>query len=73
MQGRQTRAPSVWSSKSSMSTGFRYHGGALIGSTGLPADAPRTYLFEGIVGELHTSCISMDMSLELILFNLLYF
>jgi hypothetical protein len=34
-----------------MSTGFRYHGGALIGSTGLPADAPRAYLFEGIIGE----------------------
>ncbi|CAG2102176.1 unnamed protein product [Medioppia subpectinata] len=51
LQGRQSRTPSVWSSKSSISTGFRYHGGALIGSTGLPADAPRVYLFEGIIGK----------------------
>ena len=54
LHGRQTRTPSIWSSKSSISTGFRYHGGALIGSTGLPADAPRVYLFEGMIGKDRT-------------------
>ncbi|KAI1309467.1 MAP kinase-activating death domain protein [Halotydeus destructor] len=50
-QGRQTRAPSIWSRKSSISTGYRYHGGALVGSTGHPSDAPRTYLFQGLIGK----------------------
>jgi hypothetical protein len=42
-----------------MSTGFRYHGGALIGSTGLPADAPRAYLFEGMIGKYFFSFIRL--------------
>ncbi|UXI19558.1 hypothetical protein NH340_JMT05501 [Sarcoptes scabiei] len=46
--GRQTRTPSVWSSKSSISAGFRYHGGALVGS--IPMEVQRFYLFEGISG-----------------------
>ncbi|XP_054153734.1 MAP kinase-activating death domain protein-like isoform X2 [Oppia nitens] len=51
MHCQRTRTPSLWSSKSSVSTGFRYHGGALIGATGVPADAPRVYLFESIIGK----------------------
>lgn len=47
--GRQTRTSSVWSSKSSVSAGFRYHGGTLVGS--LPLDVQRYYLFEGITGK----------------------
>ncbi|XP_067210370.1 MAP kinase-activating death domain protein isoform X8 [Linepithema humile] len=50
-QGKQ-RSGSVWSSKSSLSTGFRYHGGSLIPTTTLPSpDAARTYLFEGLLGK----------------------
>lgn len=51
LQGRQTRTASVWSNKSSVSCGFRYHAGSLIGSSGFPIDAPRTYLFQGMVGK----------------------
>ena len=51
LQGRQSRTASVWSNKSSVSAGFRYHAGSLIGSSGLPIDAPRTYLFQGMVGK----------------------
>ncbi|XP_015787320.1 MAP kinase-activating death domain protein isoform X2 [Tetranychus urticae] len=49
--GRQSRAPSIWSSKSSVSTGFRYHGGNLIGSTVPTSEPPRTYLFQGLLGK----------------------
>ncbi|CAH1174243.1 unnamed protein product [Phaedon cochleariae] len=45
------RASSVWSSKSSLSAGFRYHGGHLVDTA--PAASPeaaRTYLFEGLLG-----------------------
>ncbi|OTF81688.1 hypothetical protein BLA29_014802, partial [Euroglyphus maynei] len=48
LQGRQSRTSSVWSSKSSISAGFRYHAGALIGS--IPMEIQRYYLFESIVG-----------------------
>ena len=42
------RTPSVWSSKSSLSTGFRYHGGSMINTATTPSpDTGRTYLFEG--------------------------
>lgn len=51
LQGRQTRTSSVWSNKSSVSTGYRYHAGSLIGSAGFPVDAPRTYLFQGMIGK----------------------
>lgn len=50
LQGRQTRTASVWS-KSSVSTGYRYTAGNLIGSAGYPVDAPRTYLFQGMIGK----------------------
>ncbi|KAG8235675.1 hypothetical protein J437_LFUL015733 [Ladona fulva] len=46
------RAPSVWSSKSSLSTGFRYHGGNMINTSTTPSpDTGRTYLFEGLIGK----------------------
>lgn len=48
LQGRQTRTSSVWSSKSSVSAGLRYHAGSLIGTT--PLDVQRFYLFEGMIG-----------------------
>lgn len=51
LHGRQTRTSSVWSNKSSVSTGYRYHAGSLIGSAGFPIDAPRMYLFQGMVGK----------------------
>lgn len=50
LQGRQTRTASVWS-KSSVSTGYRYTAGNLIGSAGYPVDAPRTYVFQGMIGK----------------------
>ncbi|XP_077266527.1 rab3 GDP-GTP exchange factor isoform X8 [Temnothorax americanus] len=54
-QGKQ-RSGSVWSSKSSLSTGFRYHGGSLIPTTTLPSpEAARTYLFEGLLGKERSS------------------
>ncbi|XP_030755986.1 MAP kinase-activating death domain protein isoform X10 [Sitophilus oryzae] len=46
------RNASVWSSKSSLSTGFRYHGGHIINTVQSPSpEATRTYLFEGLVGK----------------------
>ncbi|XP_069682984.1 MAP kinase-activating death domain protein isoform X2 [Periplaneta americana] len=46
------RTPSVWSSKSSLSTGFRYHGGSMINTATTPSpDTGRTYLFEGLIGK----------------------
>ncbi|XP_018576848.1 MAP kinase-activating death domain protein isoform X6 [Anoplophora glabripennis] len=46
------RTSSVWSSKSSLSTGFRYHGGHIINTATSPSpDAIRTYLFEGMLGK----------------------
>ncbi|KAJ8942573.1 hypothetical protein NQ318_010381 [Aromia moschata] len=46
------RTSSVWSSKSSLSTGFRYHGGHIVNTTTSPSpDAIRTYLFEGMLGK----------------------
>ncbi|XP_035738167.1 MAP kinase-activating death domain protein-like isoform X9 [Vespa mandarinia] len=50
-QGKQ-RTGSVWSSKSSLSTGFRYHGGNLISTTPMSSpETARTYLFEGLLGK----------------------
>ncbi|XP_066247260.1 MAP kinase-activating death domain protein isoform X3 [Euwallacea similis] len=46
------RTSSVWSSKSSLSAGFRYHGGQIINTITSPSpDAVRTYLFEGLLGK----------------------
>ncbi|KAL1509726.1 hypothetical protein ABEB36_004421 [Hypothenemus hampei] len=46
------RTSSVWSSKSSLSTGFRYHGGHIINTVTSPSpDTMRTYVFEGLVGK----------------------
>uniref|UniRef100_A0A182JYH1 MAP kinase-activating death domain protein n=1 Tax=Anopheles christyi TaxID=43041 RepID=A0A182JYH1_9DIPT len=45
-------AGGIFSGKSSLSTGFRYTGGSLIPSSGSPSpDAPRVYLFEGLLGK----------------------
>lgn len=52
MAARQDKRGSIWSSKSSLSTGFRYHGGSLVPTTTTPSpDAARTYLFEGLLGK----------------------
>ncbi|XP_065159593.1 MAP kinase-activating death domain protein isoform X6 [Atheta coriaria] len=46
------RTSSVWSSKSSLSTGFRYHGGHMVNTANTPSpDSQRTYLFEGLIGK----------------------
>ncbi|GJQ84730.1 hypothetical protein Trydic_g21135 [Trypoxylus dichotomus] len=46
------RTASVWSSKSSLSTGFRYHGGHMVNTATTPSpDVPRTYLFEGLIAK----------------------
>ncbi|XP_063927974.1 MAP kinase-activating death domain protein isoform X3 [Zophobas morio] len=50
------RTASVWSSKSSLSTGFRYHGGHMVNTVTSPSpDAVRTYLFEGLLGKDRSS------------------
>ncbi|XP_076175443.1 rab3 GDP-GTP exchange factor isoform X3 [Ptiloglossa arizonensis] len=50
------RTGSVWSSKSSLSTGFRYHGGSLVPTTTAPSpEDARTYLFEGLLGKERSS------------------
>ena len=59
LQGRQTRTPSVWSSKSSVSAGFRYHGGALVGS--IPMEVQRFYLFEGITGTFFNNNLNLKI------------
>lgn len=42
------RIPSAWSSKSSLSAGFRYHAGAIHNTLGFNSpETNRTYLFEG--------------------------
>ncbi|ENN83185.1 hypothetical protein YQE_00456, partial [Dendroctonus ponderosae] len=46
------RASSVWSSKSSLSVGFRYHGGHIVNTNAASSpDVVRTYLFEGLIGK----------------------
>uniref|UniRef100_A0A336KGN7 MAP kinase-activating death domain protein n=1 Tax=Culicoides sonorensis TaxID=179676 RepID=A0A336KGN7_CULSO len=46
------RSPSIWSGKSSLSAGFRYTGGHMIPTSASPSpDAPRVYLFEGLLGK----------------------
>lgn len=47
----KNRTQSIWSSKSSLSAGFRYHGGNLLNTaSGSPSpESGRTYLFEGII------------------------
>ncbi|XP_076678087.1 rab3 GDP-GTP exchange factor isoform X4 [Andrena cerasifolii] len=50
------RTGSVWSNKSSLSTGFRYPGGSLIPTTTAPSpEIARTYLFEGLLGKERSS------------------
>ncbi|XP_045480868.1 MAP kinase-activating death domain protein isoform X3 [Harmonia axyridis] len=48
----KTRTSSVWSSKSSLSTGFRYHGGQIVNTVTSPSpETARTYLFEVLVAK----------------------
>ncbi|XP_050426755.1 MAP kinase-activating death domain protein isoform X2 [Adelges cooleyi] len=49
----KNRTQSIWSSKSSLSAGFRYPGGNFLNPTsGSPSpESGRTYLFEGILGK----------------------
>ncbi|CAG5118060.1 unnamed protein product, partial [Candidula unifasciata] len=52
---RRRGSNSIWNSKSTFSTGYRYHEGKLVhtGMAGLTAESAknRTYLFEGLVGK----------------------
>lgn len=44
----EKRSGSIWSNKSSLSTGFRYHGGSLVTTATTPSpESARNYLFEG--------------------------
>ncbi|KAJ1527260.1 hypothetical protein ONE63_008784 [Megalurothrips usitatus] len=53
---QKPRAPSVWSSKSSLSTAFRFQGGSLINPAGTPSpEHGRTYLYEGLIGKERSS------------------
>ncbi|XP_067655848.1 MAP kinase-activating death domain protein-like isoform X1 [Haliotis asinina] len=49
---KRNRSPSVWSSKSNLSTGFRYSEGKMI-NTSCPQNPEfyKTYLFEGLLGK----------------------
>ncbi|CAG7683786.1 unnamed protein product [Allacma fusca] len=51
--GRGKRSPSVWSSKSALAAGLRYHAGSLIptGSSPTSPENGRMYIFEGIIKE----------------------
>lgn len=50
------RIPSAWSSKSSLSAGFRYHAGAIHNTLGFNSpETNRTYLFEGLLGKERSS------------------
>ncbi|XP_049825557.1 MAP kinase-activating death domain protein isoform X1 [Aethina tumida] len=50
------RTASVWSSKSSLGSGFRYHAGQMVNTVTSPSpDAPRTYLFEGLINKERSS------------------
>ncbi|XP_022252703.1 MAP kinase-activating death domain protein-like [Limulus polyphemus] len=49
---RERRTSSVWSSKSSLSTGFRYRRGSMVTTATNPGfKTGRSYLFEGLVGK----------------------
>lgn len=48
----KSRSSSIWSNKSNLSAGFRYTGGHLINTSSSPSpDAPRVYIFEGLLGK----------------------
>lgn len=51
--GRGKRSPSVWSSKSALAAGLRYHAGSLIptGSSPTSPESGRMYIFEGLLKE----------------------
>ncbi|XP_031627569.1 MAP kinase-activating death domain protein isoform X3 [Contarinia nasturtii] len=47
----KSRSSSIFSGKSNLSLGFRCTGGQLINSTSPSPDAPRVYLYEGMLGK----------------------
>lgn len=50
--GNKSRSGSIWSGKSTLSAGFRYTSGHLINTSSSPSpDAPRIYIFEGLLGK----------------------
>ena len=45
-----------WSSKSSITTGFRYHAGNMVTTAGTPSpESVRMYIFEGLLGKDRSS------------------
>lgn len=49
---RRSRSSSIWSNKSNLSAGFRYHDGKMINTSPLPSpETGKTYLFEGVIGK----------------------
>ena len=50
---KRSRSPSVWSNKSSLSAGFRYHEGKVISTSPAPhsPDTGRMFIFEGLLGK----------------------
>ncbi|XP_029633967.1 MAP kinase-activating death domain protein isoform X5 [Octopus sinensis] len=49
---RRSRSSSIWSTKSNLSAGFRYHDGKMINTSPLPSpETGKTYLFEGLIGK----------------------
>ncbi|XP_064600002.1 MAP kinase-activating death domain protein-like isoform X3 [Liolophura sinensis] len=50
LTSQRNRSSSIWSSKSNLSTGFRYHEGKMLNTSPLPSpDTGKTYLFEGLI------------------------
>lgn len=50
---RRSRSSSIWSTKSNLSAGFRYHDGKMINTSPLPSpETGKTYLFEGLIGKI---------------------
>ncbi|XP_050410636.1 MAP kinase-activating death domain protein isoform X2 [Patella vulgata] len=52
-QNKRNRSPSLWSNKSSVSTGYRYREGKLISTSSAVSNTEtgRTFLFEGLLGK----------------------
>ena len=52
MRNLSQRPSTVWSSKSSVSTGYRYHAGNMVNTLGSPSpESTRMYVFEGMTGK----------------------
>lgn len=55
LMSRQKRTSSIWSTKSSLSAGFRYGGGIIPGASHPSPEASRVYVYEGLVGKDRSS------------------